>query len=136
MLSKRSRIIAFIIFLLSLFLATPLFAQAYIGVAPANPDPEVKFSDSWFVYNLRPGEEKEDAMIVNNHSKNIITVKVFPVEAEINAQETFVTNPEKEVEQGISKWVKVSHSEIKMGPGESQKVEFLVKPPQDIEQKQ
>jgi len=125
------------IFILSLlFFSQPFLAQAYIGVAPGNPDPNVKFSDSWFVYTLKVGQSKEDAIIINNHSEEIVTVRIFPVEAALNAQNTFYTDAERKVEQGISRWVSLSRSEIELGPGESQKVSFTVKVPDKIEPKQ
>jgi len=110
--------------------------MAYIGVAPANPDPQVEFSDSWFVYTLKQGQVKEDAIIINNHSEEIVTVRIFPVEAALNSQGTFYTDAEKEVDQGVSQWVKVSQPEIRMGPGESQTVEFTLRVPDKIESKQ
>lgn len=134
--SKNKTLIIFTIITCLLFLSSPFLAHASIGVAPANPDPNIKFSDSWFVYTLKPGEEKNDAMIVNNNSEEIATVKVFPVEAEINSQGTFVTDAEKKVDQGVSQWIIVSKPEIKLGPGESQKVEFTLRVPEKIEPKQ
>lgn len=134
MLSYNKRLIILIFALL--FLSLPFWTQAYIGVAPGNPDPNVKFSDSWFVYTLKQGQSKEDAIIVNNHSEEIVTVRIFSVEAGLNSQGTFYTDAERKVDQGVSQWVAISKSEIKLGPGESQKVSFTVKVPRNTEPKQ
>jgi len=37
-----------------------------LGGRPANPDPNVENSSSWFIYNLNSGEAKEDAVEVMN----------------------------------------------------------------------
>lgn len=133
---RQKKSILLVFTLIWLFLSQPFLAQAYIGVAPANPDPNVKFSDSWFVYTLKMGQSKEDAIIINNHSEEIATVRVFPVEAALNSQGTFYTDAEKKVDRGVSQWVKVSQPEIRMGPGESQTVEFTLRVPDKIESKQ
>lgn len=110
----------------------PLAASASIGVAPAHPVPNEPLTQSWFVYHLKPGESKDDGILINNHSEELIKVNVYPIEAEINNQGSFVPRDDKKVEQGVSQWTKLKFNEITLGPGEGKEVPLTVTVPSNI----
>jgi len=102
-----------------------------LGIYPANPDPDIPLSSSWFIYNLVPGEEKQDVVNIQNTSEETLTAKVYPVDATTTADGAFALLDEKENKEDMGAWVKLPISEITLAPGESRQVPFTVRIPAD-----
>src|SRR5690348_752824 len=74
--------VVFSLGLLTIHTAGPAYAdQGHVGAYPSNYDPSNPKTKSWFIYELKPGESKNDSITVVNNSDAQITVKVYPVDA-------------------------------------------------------
>ena len=128
-----------ILFLVSacVFLSFPLQAIAAegggIGLFPAEPDPKVPFSDSWFIYNLVAGESKDDKFIVRNTSDSAVRVKLYPVDATTTADGAFALRNESEERVDVGQWVTIEKDEVTVPAGGRQLVGFTVQIPKNAE---
>jgi len=104
-----------------------------IGGYPAHPDPANQLSKAWFIYNLKPGESKKDALIVVNNSAETKHVKLYPVDATTNNIGGFALKDAQEPRQKMGKWIKLSRSRVTLASGESLKVPFTITIPQKID---
>ncbi|OGY43481.1 MAG: hypothetical protein A2731_01035 [Candidatus Buchananbacteria bacterium RIFCSPHIGHO2_01_FULL_39_8] len=104
-----------------------------VGGYPANPDPSIKYSDSWFIYSLDLGESKDDALLVFNTSDEAHVVKLYPVDSIPSNQGNFALEAEDAPRDGIGVWIKLSETLITLEPGESREVPFTITIPQDAD---
>lgn len=122
--------IFFIFFLLSIFIYIPKSSHALttggIGAYPAHPDPNIKFSQSWFIYSLDLGESKEDAILLNNTTNEEQTVKLYPVDAIPSNQGNFALEAENALANGIGAWIQLSEKIITLRPGEQREIPFTI----------
>ena len=121
-----------------IFLFLPIFSvQALssggVGGYPANPDPNVARSESWFVYNLDLGESKEDALLVFNTSDDTRTVKLYAVDSVPSNQGNFALAPEEITPTDLGAWIELSETFITLEPGESREVPFTVTIPDNAD---
>ena len=100
-----------------------------LGIFPANPDPNVGLSGSWFIYNLVPGEEKQDVVNIQNTSEETLSAKVYAVDATTTNDGAFALLNENDPKEDMGSWVSLPISEITLAPGESRQVPFTVKIP-------
>ena len=116
--------------LLSFFLFQPLFAQALssggVGGYPANPDPNIPHSESWFIYSLDLGESKEDALLIFNTSDETKTVKLYAVDSVPSNQGNFALAAEDAPKEDLGGWLKLAETFITLEPGESREVPFTI----------
>jgi len=121
---------------ISLFLiAAPVFALSSGGVGgyPAHPDPSIKYSESWFIYNLDLGESKDDALTIFNTTDEVQTVKVYAVDSVPSNQGNFALEAEADPKDGIGAWIKLSQDLITLQPGENQEILFTITIPQNAD---
>ena len=118
-----------------LLLPFPLLALTSGGVGgyPANPDPAVQYSESWFIYNLNLEESKEDAIIVTNSSAESQTVKLYAVDSVPSNQGNFALESETDPKDGIGAWIKLLTNLITLDPGESKQVPFIITIPENAD---
>jgi len=100
-----------------------------LGIFPANPDPSVDLSGSWFIYNLVPGEEKQDVVNIQNTSEETLSAKVYAVDATTTSDGAFALLNEGDSKTDMGAWVDLPISEITLAPGESRQVPFTVNIP-------
>ena len=137
MLKKHKAINLKIILALSAALLLPLPALAItsggVGGYPANPDPAIPYSDSWFIYNLDLGESREDAIIVTNSSAESQTVKLYAVDSVASNQGNFALESEADPRDGIGSWIELLTNLITLDPGESKQVPFIITIPENAD---
>jgi|GEM_PF-1677419 len=106
---KKFSLILFLTFLSMGFFNLPR-AQAIeyemLGGKPANPDPNVKNSESWFIYNLAPGQAKEDAVEVMNLFPNSWEALVYAADTTKSSSGGFALKQFSEEKQEVGSWVK------------------------------
>jgi len=123
--------------LLLALLALPLPALALstggVGGYPANPDPNIQYSDSWFIYNLDVGESKHDALLLFNTSDETKTTKIYPVDSVPSNQGNFALKAEKDPRIGIGAWIELEQTLITLEPGESREIPFTITIPQNAD---
>lgn len=127
---KLGIILGFVIWAL-VFLASRVNAASFggIGVRPANPDAGNPLTESWFIYNLLPGEVKEDGVIISNTSDKEVRVKVYPVDGTTTADGAFALLSEKEERKSVGSWVKLDRNEVTVEPGGEKTVKFTISIP-------
>lgn len=100
----------FIIFLITFFFLSLSTAQAieymHIGGKPANPDPAIENSQSWFIYQLSPGESKQDALMVLNNFDTNLDLLVYAADAVKSSSGGFALKQLVEEKKEVGSWVK------------------------------
>ena len=104
-----------------------------VGGYPANPDPGVPFSESWFIYNLDLGESKQDAVLVFNTTDEVKAVKLYAVDSTPSNQGNFALKGEDDPRVGIGAWIELSEEVIILEPGQSKEVAFTITIPEDAD---
>ncbi|MDD5463528.1 MAG: LytR C-terminal domain-containing protein [Candidatus Moranbacteria bacterium] len=96
------------LFVFSIFFASKASAIEYgmLGGKPANPDPNVADSSSWFIYKLAPGEKKEDALQVMNLYENELGVLVYAADGTKSSGGGFALKQYTEEKEEVGAWVK------------------------------
>lgn len=88
-------------------------AFGHVGGVPANPDPEVELSKSYFIYNLSGGEIKEDEILVQNLAENTQRIMLTPVDSTVNNLGNFACETSVNPKDNIGAWVKFNLFTIK-----------------------
>ena len=124
-----------ILVLIFLFCISPSLAQAVESggflVYPANPDLKNPLTKSWFIYNLNPGETKQDALIIKNKSDEEKIFKIYPVDATTNNIGGFALEKESDTRDAIGGWVELETDRAIVSPGKSKKINFTISIPED-----
>lgn len=77
-----------------------------LGGRPANPDSSIPNSDAWFIYNLVPGDTKEDAVQVMNPSDSPVGALVYAADSLKSAGGGFAVRQFSEPKQDVGAWVR------------------------------
>ena len=128
-------IITNFLFLLFLLLPPAVFALSSGGIGgyPANPDPAIQYSESWFIYNLDLGESKDDALLLFNTGEETKTVKLYPVDSIPSNQGNFALEAQDAPRDGIGAWIKLAETLVTLEPGESREIPFVITIPKDAD---
>lgn len=119
---------------ISSFFANPAFAieTGRIGAYPTTYDQSNPLSRSWLIYSLPGGDNKEDKVTVVNNSDEIITVKVYAVDATTTKDGAFALFNEVDKRTGVGSWVKLSESQVTLKPKDRKEISFTISIPKDI----
>jgi hypothetical protein len=100
----------FVSILLMLFLFSTKMVNAieymHIGGKPANPNPNVEHSESWFIYNLEPGESKQDALVVLNNFDSTLDLLVYAADGVKSSSGGFALRQKVEEKKKVGSWIK------------------------------
>lgn len=133
--SKNRFLVLTILILAGTFLLThssKAITTEGVGVSPAYPNPGVKGSDVWFIYNLDREETITDYLkLTNISSEKTMKVKVYPVDAVVSSQGVFNPLDEADPRTDIGSWIKMSESEVALTPGETRLIPFILTIPKD-----
>ncbi|MFH1598393.1 MAG: DUF916 domain-containing protein [Patescibacteria group bacterium] len=126
-----------LIVIIAVFLFLPQLASAIesgtISIKPAYPDSDVQFSNSWFIYNLGPGESKEDACLILNNGEEPVTVEVYSVDATTTIQGSFAPGDSYTEPSGVGSWVAMSGREFVLEPNSELLVPFTITIPETVD---
>ncbi len=103
--------------------APPTYAVQADGVG-LYPAALTQGSPPWFTYHLAPGQERDDAIIVDNRSTQPIEALLYPVDASPNGDNGFGMQPLGSHPHDAGGWVKLSTSRINVAAHSSAKVSF------------
>lgn len=78
----------------------------HLGAKPAYPDPEIKDSDAWFIYDLGPGEVKEDGVEVMNTRDEAMDVRVYAADTAKSSDGGFALKQFAEEKTGVGSWIR------------------------------
>lgn len=126
--SLYSQLIATAIIFGAFVVANSAFALSSGGIGgyPANPDPGIQYSDSWFIYNLDTGESKEDILSLQNTSDETQTIKLYPVDSVATGDGNFALRDEKDPREGVGAWIRLSENVVTLGSGQERGVQFTI----------
>lgn len=100
----------FIFILLLFFFLCPQNVWAieymHIGGKPANPDPNIENSESWFIYQLKPGEKKQDALTVLNNFDEAQDLLIYAADGVKSSSGGFAIKQLVEEKKEVGSWVK------------------------------
>lgn len=108
---KRIKYINILLFiLLWLFFLSPKTLNAieymHIGGKPANPDPNIENSESWFIYQLNPGEKKQDALIVLNNFDTALDLLVYAADGVKSSSGGFAIRQMVDEKKEVASWIR------------------------------
>jgi hypothetical protein len=97
-----------VIALLCLFPFPTALAVEYggLGGRPAHPDPGIPNSSSWFIYQLKQGEVKEDAVEVQNNGVGQESVEVYAADSTPSSDGGFALKQRVETMTDLGAWVR------------------------------
>ena len=126
-----------LIVIITVFLILPELVGAIesgsISIKPAYPNPDIRFSDSWFIYHLDAGESKEDACRILNKGDEPVTVEVYSVDATTTSQGSFAPGDSYTEPTGVGSWVAMSGREFELEPNSEILVPFTIKIPEEVD---
>lgn len=136
-MKQRLRAVSAVLSLVLVMLMSPLSVLAVeyqdIGGRPANPRADNPRSSSIFVYELEAGKSVEDAIEINNGTEQSHTIEVYAVDSLISSGGAFACEQKADQAEKVGAWIKLSKSEIVLGPKTSQKVDFTLTVPENTE---
>lgn len=109
MQTKTKKALNYFFALVLLFVFSfPVQAIEYgmLGGKPANPDPNVENSVSWFIYKLNAGEAKDDAVKILNLFENDLDVLVYAADTTTSSGGGFALEQFSEPKDEVGSWVK------------------------------
>jgi LysM repeat protein len=104
-----------------------------VGILPGNPDPAVKYSNSWFIYNLDVGLSKNDSVRVINNKPQTIVAKLYAVDATTTSDGSFALLSEDAPREDVGSWVKLAANEVEVPPNSEKSVPFTITIPNDAD---
>jgi LysM repeat protein len=104
-----------------------------IGLLPAYPDPNVKNSMSWFIYNLDLGKSREDALRVINNKEETAVIKLYAVDATVTSDGAFALLAENDPRKDVGSWVKLALNEVEIPPKSEKLIPFTISIPSNAD---
>ena len=104
-----------------------------VGGYPAYPDPSIKYSQSWFIYTINPGETKDDEILIVNSTDETQIVKLYAVDSVPNNRGNFALEAEDASRDDIGAWIVLSKNFVELEPNTSIKVPFTITIPKNAD---
>ncbi|WP_282944903.1 WxL protein peptidoglycan domain-containing protein [Cellulomonas endometrii] len=99
------------------------------GVVPAENDQGAGRAN--FAYDVRPGQEVRDAVVVTNHGQTALDLDVYAADARTTTSGQLDLLPADEPSTGVGTWVQLDLPAVSLAPGASVEVPFTVRVPAD-----
>ncbi len=112
-----------------LCLSMPLSAAAKSpGLLSAKPAINSKYDRerSWLIYDMKPGEVLEDAIIVSNSLGRDAVAWVYPGDSTSGSDGGFAIKQGVEEQKSVGKWIELDTSEVNLKSGDSKLVKFKI----------
>jgi LysM repeat protein len=104
-----------------------------VGILPANPDPDVRFSDAWFMYNLDLGQRKNDSVRVLNNKDETVVVKLYASDATTTIDGSFTLLSEEVTNKNLGNWVELAVEEVEIPPKSEKIIPFTINIPKNAD---
>lgn len=117
--------------ILALLMASTVLAIDYAGIGsqPANPRADNPRTNSIFIYNINPGEQKSDGIKIFNNTDSKKTISVNAVDSVIASGGSFACAQEVEPKLDVGAWINLSSNSVVLAPGASVVVPFTITAP-------
>ena len=127
-------IISLVFIGLTFSLAVRSLTAGGVGIRPAYPDPNDRRTRSWFIYNLEPGQSKEDGVIVSNGTGREATAIIYAVDSKLSNDGGFALAMENEEKKGVGAWIRFfKEEELAEKEEEGEVTEEEIKEAEEIE---
>jgi hypothetical protein len=103
--------------------------EGSLGAYPTNYDVSNPKTKSWFIYELKPGETKEDSITVVNNADRTLNIKVYPVDATTTSDGAFALLNEDQRQNDVGSWVNISSDTVTIEPRGRKDVPFTISIP-------
>ncbi len=115
-------------------LAVPVYAVDNTGVGgkPANPRADNPRSKSIFVYELKPGESVDDAVLLVNSTPDTKTVDVYATDSLVSSGGAFACEQRADELNEAGTWVKLSQDSVELAGGTQKTVPFTLTVPKNV----
>ncbi len=116
-----------------LFLMLPLLVAAEGSMFSVSPS---RGTSSWLMYEIKPGDNMNDAVVITNSGTEEITLQLYPIDEEKidNAsKDAFALSSLDKEQKTIGKWIKLGESEVTLKAGEKKNVSFTLSLPADVQ---
>lgn len=100
------------------------------GLRPVRYDPDRPATQSYFIYDVSPGQSFQDEVQVTNSGSASGTVRLYPVDATTGQTSGPVYLSAADVRKGVGAWIELDQTELTLAPGESRAVAFKIRVPQ------
>ncbi len=107
-------------------------AEGNLGAYPTNFDESNPKTKSWFIYQLKPGESKDDSITVVNNSDKELSVRVYAVDATTTSDGAFALLNENQRQNDVGSWVSISKDVITIAPRSRIDVPFTISIPKYV----
>ncbi len=101
-----------------------------IGGRPANPDPSNARTKSIFIYELKSGETKTDAVLLMNNSDKEETFNVYAVDGILTNTGAYSCEQAVEEKDDVGAWVKLSETQVTLAANTTKEVPFTTTVPE------
>ena len=115
--------------LTALLLTFSLPIHASVNILPQGADPRDPDDRGWFLYQVEPGEEVEDAVVLTNSSNEDLLVQLKGRDAEITAEGAFTVISSQLQNQNAGRWIEIEAEEYTVPASSSITVPFTVNVP-------
>lgn len=85
---------------------TNAISSGTLGGRPAHPDPAIRNSDVWFIYSLKPGEAKQDDIIVSNMQDHDVSARIYSADSSKSSDGGFALKQFSEEQTQVGSWVR------------------------------
>ena len=127
-------LVALVFALMFIPFASKAVTTETIGILPAYPDANVRFSDAWFIYdNFDLGQTKTDAIKVINNKPETVVLKLLTLDAISTPDGSFALAPDDVSQKEVGNWIKLALTEIELAPKSEKLVPFTVTIPKDAD---
>lgn len=136
MMPKMKKI-DFIIFSILFFVifSGSVFAGEYatFGGRPAFPRSDNPRSQSIFVHTLKPGDIKEEGVLMVNNTPEAKIIMVYGVDSELSSGGSFACAQFSQTKKDVGAWINLEKSEITLEPHTQEVIPFTINVPQNAE---
>lgn len=119
--------------IVTLVASVQVLADGGYGIRPANPDPSNHRTNSIFIYNLKPGEQKADQVNVVNNTDTTRTLSLDVVDSTVTSTGTFSCRQHVEEKQLAGAWLRLAKKEVTLAPHSNEVIDFTVQVPLSAE---
>jgi hypothetical protein len=127
-------LIGIVLYALFVLMTTPLVhavESGGVGGRPANPDASNARTNSIFVYEIKKGESKQDAVKVFNNSDSKKTIQVYATDATTGSGGSFACKQRVDDKTGVGSWIDIDTQSFTLEPQQSKEIPFELTVPDD-----
>lgn len=119
------------VWLLCMVPAAVMAEAGSVGGKPANPRPDNPRTQSIFVHEIAPGEEKADAVIISNNTSEEKQIELYATDAQIASGGAFACEQKADKPDQEGPWLKLDKNLITLEGNKSETVGFTIDVPKN-----